>query len=64
MKITSTDAFEAQEELRKLSMIHDDEDAKKFLGETMSGLPVTYDIVQKLRAYDEFIIAQQKEARR
>ena len=57
-KITPAEVAEADELLQDLAKVTDDKSAKKALGKAIAGLPVTYDLVEKMRAHSRHILKQ------
>ena len=57
-KITPAEVAEADETLQSLEKVTDDKSARKALGKHIAGLPVTFDLVEKLRAHARHILKQ------
>ena len=58
MSVTPMDVADALSVLNQLSTVKDDESAKKTLGETLWGYPVSYQLVEFFRSYADFTIAE------
>ncbi|MCB0361803.1 MAG: protease-like activity factor CPAF [Bdellovibrionales bacterium] len=56
MAITQYDVNEALDDLDKLKDVKTEEEAKKVLGETMGGYPISYQLVQFFRSYSQFLV--------
>jgi C-terminal processing protease CtpA/Prc len=54
--ITPQEVFDAQNNIAELKSVKDDKTAVKVLGKTVAGLPVTYDLVVRMRASNQHII--------
>ncbi|MBI4042717.1 MAG: protease-like activity factor CPAF [Deltaproteobacteria bacterium] len=58
MTITQADVFEAYETLPNLEKIKNDEEAVREMGDSLSGYPVTYQMIRYFIEYCRFIIAE------
>lgn len=57
-KIYQDMVYIAFQDLRSLSTVSNDEEAKALLGDYIDGYPVTYELVKSVMEYDQFIIDQ------
>lgn len=58
MAITPADVMDAQTNLSQLDGVKDDESAKKVLGDTLDGFPVSYEVAQFARNYFRFLVGE------